>query len=205
MSEGTCLLEAEKPCDPRNRHAIFLEIAGGQACLELLHNLVKCHAFFSKPSCQRPLAHPKLLGDDVSRVLGREEARVEIVFSTVVRNLPAIALASLQALFADFEKDFVQMRIGVDSAPIPRSQPGNLSRLPCRQIQRLSRESRANFETPLERTCIMDARLGKERRPVSTEILGPSQRCRIRSAADRHGVESPNMSGRSVGSGVSWY
>src|SRR6478672_4886533 len=65
VTEGTRILETEKPSDPRDRYAIFLQITDGQARLELLEDLIKCHhALFGEPACQRPLAHPKLLGDN---------------------------------------------------------------------------------------------------------------------------------------------
>src|SRR6516165_5788818 len=64
VSKGTRVLVAEQPSDPRNRHAIFLQIADGQTFPELLQYFAKCHTLFGEPPHKRPLAHPELAGDN---------------------------------------------------------------------------------------------------------------------------------------------
>src|SRR5215831_9346065 len=64
VSEGAWLLETEKPSDPRNRHALLLQIADRQTRLELLKDIDKSHALLGKPTLQRSRAHAELLGHD---------------------------------------------------------------------------------------------------------------------------------------------
>ena len=84
VTERTRLLKTEKPSDPRDRHVIFGQISDGQTCFELLQDFVECHAFFGKPTCQRPRAHSKSLGDNVHLCLAmRQQGRDGILdFST---------------------------------------------------------------------------------------------------------------------------
>ena len=65
MAKGACLFKAEKPGDPRNRYALILQIAIGQARLKLLEDFLKCQAFLGEPTRQRPLAYTELSCHDI--------------------------------------------------------------------------------------------------------------------------------------------
>src|SRR6478672_4035937 len=120
VTEGTRLLETEKPSDPRDRHAIFLQITDGQTRLELLQHLIKCHALFGEPARQRPLAHPKLLGDNARLCLAVRKQWGDCILDRNA-NLAGVSLARTQTPFAGFEQDFVQPRVGVDQRPVRRA------------------------------------------------------------------------------------